>query len=160
MKELTFKENELIVSKTDTKGRITYGNKLFLELAGYREEELLGTPHNIVRHPDMPKVVFKLLWETIQGGKEIYAYVVNRTSSGDFYWVLANVTPSYDARGKIIGYYSVRRKPTPKAREVIEPLYRELLAREKNGGIEASEKMLHTLLQQKGVTYDEFILSF
>ncbi|MFT5835823.1 MAG: PAS domain S-box-containing protein [Sulfurimonas sp.] len=159
MNELTFDENEIIVSKTDTKGIITYGNSLFLKLAGYTEKELLGAPHNIIRHPDMPKVVFKLLWETLNQGKEIYAYVINRAKNGDSYWVFANVTPSYDKNGKVIGYYSVRRKPSQKTLHIIKPLYKQLLNAEKNGGINASEKMFGDLLAANGGRYDRFILS-
>jgi len=103
MAELTFSDSEIIVSKTDIKGKITYGNELFLKLAGYAEKDILGKPHNIVRHKEMPKIIFKFLWDYIQSGKEIYAYVVNTSKNGDHYWVLANVTPSYDANQKIIG---------------------------------------------------------
>jgi PAS domain S-box-containing protein len=159
MAELSFDEDQLIVSKTDTKGRITYGNELFLKLAGYSEEELLNAPHNIVRHPDMPKVIFKLLWETIQSGKEINAYVINCAKNGDYYWVLANVTPSYDRSKNIVGYYSVRRKPSKNALDVIQPLYRELKNAESNGGIEASKKILDQLIAENGGRYDKFILS-
>jgi len=160
MKELTFQEDELIVSKTDTKGIITYGNDLFLQMTGYKETDILGSPHNIIRHPDMPKIIFKLLWETVQAGKEIYAYVVNRSLGGDYYWVFANITPSYDSNGKIVGYYSVRRKPTTKALEIIKPLYKKLLEAEKSAGVLASEKILNQLIASKGGRYDKFILSF
>ena len=159
MAELKFSENELIVSKTDTSGKITYGNELFLKLVGYAEDDILHKPHNIVRHPDMPKVIFKLLWQYIQAGKEIYAYVVNRSKNGDYYWVFANVTPSYDANGKVVGYYSVRRKPSEKALEIIKPLYKQLLNAEKSGSISDSEKMLNELLAKNGGRYDKFILS-
>lgn len=159
MRELTFDENELIVSKTDTKGRITYGNDLFLTLAGYEESELLGKPHNIIRHPEMPKVIFKLLWDTVQQGKEIFAYVVNSSKQGDYYWVIANVTPSFDNNGKIVGYYSVRRKPTQKALGIIKPLYKQLLEIEKSSGITEAEKTLNEIIQSKGGRYDQFILS-
>lgn len=159
MAELKFPDNEIIVSKTDTSGKITYGNELFLELAGYDEKDILHKPHNIVRHPDMPKVIFKLLWNTLKQGKEIYAYVINRSKSGDYYWVFANVTPSFDNNGKVIGYYSVRRKPSQKALSAIKPLYKELLNAEKTGGISASEKLLNGLLAEKGGRYDKFILS-
>lgn len=160
MAELTFLDSEIIVSKTDTKGRITYGNELFLKLAGYKEVDIIGQPHNIVRHQDMPKVIFKLLWEYIQAGKEIYAYVVNKSKNGDHYWVLANVTPSYDKDKRIIGYYSVRRKPSQEAINIIKPLYKKLLAAEKSAGINASQKILTDLLEENGGRYDKFILSF
>jgi PAS domain S-box-containing protein len=159
MAELTFLESQLIVSKTDTKGNITYGNELFLELAGYEEKEILYKPHNIVRHPDMPKIIFKLLWQYIQNDREIYAYVVNKSKNGDYYWVFANVTPSYDKDKKVVGYYSVRRKPSKKALSVIQPLYKQLLSAEKTGGIAASEKMVNELIEKNGGRYDKFILS-
>lgn len=160
MAELKFNENEIIVSKTDTTGKITYGNELFLKLAGYAEKDILHKPHNIVRHPDMPKIIFKLLWDTLKQGKEIYAYVVNKSKGGDYYWVFANVTPSYDNSGKVVGYYSVRRKPTEKALNIIKPLYKQLLNAEQSGGIAASEKIVNELLAKNGGRYDKFILSF
>ena len=157
--ELSFNENEIIVSKTDLKGRITYGNEVFIKLSGYEERELLGKPHNIVRHPQMPKCIFKLLWERIQSGEEIFAYVVNQAKNGDHYWVFANVTPSFDNNGKIIGYYSVRRKPKSDALKTIEALYATLLNAEKSSGVNASVKYLEETLFSKGKNYDEFILS-
>lgn len=158
--EVTFDEKEFIVSKTDLKSRITYGNSLFTKISGYQENELLGSAHNILRHPDMPKLVFKLLWDRVQSGEEIFAYVKNKTKQNDFYWVLAHVTPSYDDRGSIIGYHSVRRKPTPEALTVIAPLYQNLLSAEKSGGVQASQQLLESTLQSKGLSYDEFIHSF
>ncbi|MFA6195357.1 MAG: PAS domain-containing protein [Sulfurimonas sp.] len=159
MAEITFADNEIIVSKTDTSGKITYGNELFLKLAGYSEREILHAPHNIIRHPDMPKIIFKLLWDTLKQGKEIFAYVLNKSKNEDHYWVFANVTPSYDNHGKVVGYYSVRRKPSEKALNIIKPLYRQLLNAEKSGGMGASEKMVHELLEKHGGRYDKFILS-
>lgn len=158
--ELSFNENEIIVSKTDLKGRITYGNEVFIKLSGYEERELLGKPHNIVRHPQMPKCIFKLLWERIQSGEEIFAYVVNQAKNGDHYWVFANITPSFDNNGKIIGYYSVRRKPKSDALKTIQALYATLINAEKSGGVNASVKYLEETLHSKGKNYDEFILSF
>lgn len=160
MQELSFGENELIVSKTDTKGKITYGNELFLKLAGYKESDILGAPHNIVRHPDMPKIIFKLLWDKLQAGREINAYVVNRSKNGDYYWVIANVTPSFNASGSVVGYYSVRRKPTAHALEVIKPLYKKMLSAEQSGGMTKSEKILNDLIEDNGGNYEKFILSF
>jgi len=157
--EITFGEDDFIVSKTDLDGRITYGNELFIEMSGYDEVELLNQPHNILRHDDMPAVVFKLLWEQIQSGKEIFAYVKNRTKQNNFYWVFAHVTPSFDLNRKITNYHSVRRKPTQKALDVIKPLYSTLLQHERSGGIKASESVLNQILKDKGLSYDEFILS-
>ncbi len=154
-----FDKNDFLISKTNLKGQITYCNKTFMEAAGYKEEELLGKPHNIVRHPDMPRIIYKLLWERIQNGNEIFAYVKNKTKNGGFYWVFANVTASIDDQGNIIGYYSVRRKVNEKTLEEVERLYAKLLNEEKGGGMEASKKYLENLLQEKGINYDEFIAS-
>jgi PAS domain S-box-containing protein len=156
---LEMKENDFIVSKTDTKGRITYVNKIFMTMAEYSEEELLGKPHNIIRHPDMPKAVFKLLWDRIQNKEEIFAYVLNKTKNGNTYWVYANVTASLDVNGSIIGYFSVRRKPSSKGLSIIEPLYRQMLQAERSGGMAAGEKVLMDALKQEGVGYDEFVIS-
>lgn len=153
------KVGDFIVSKTDTKGRITYGNQTFIEMSGYSEEELLGAPHNILRHPDMPRIVFKLLWDRIEAGREIFAYVKNLCKDGSYYWVFTNVSASYDNNGKIIGYYSVRRKPNEAAIEAIIPVYRQLLEDEKRGGMDASLQTLQKFLDSKGVGYDELIAS-
>ena len=149
--------NAFLVSKTDTKGKITYCNEPFLKIVGAKQSELLGKPHNIVRHPDMPRVIFKLLWEYVKNKKEIFAYVKNKSFDGSFYWVFANVTASLDSNGAIVGYYSVRRKPNPKAIEIIEPLYKRLLDAEKSGGMDASQKVLSEFLGSKNIGYDEFV---
>ena len=153
------KDNDFIISQTDLKGRITYVNKIFMDLAEYSESELLGKPHNIVRHPDMPRAIFKLLWDRIQNKKEIFAYVINKTKNKNDYWVFANVTASLDSRGNIVGYYSVRRKPNPQALEIIKPLYAKMIQAEKSGGINASDKILNDVLKHEGVDYDEYIIS-
>jgi len=151
--------NDFLISKTDLKGRITYCNKIFMHVAGYKESELLGQPHNIVRHPDMPRIVFKLLWDRVQSNKEIFAYVKNKTKNGGYYWVYANVTASTDSRGNIIGYYSVRRKVNDHTLPIVQELYAKLLQEESRGGMDASSKYLNNLLNKKGVSYDEFIAS-
>jgi PAS domain S-box-containing protein len=157
MKEM--KQEDFIISKTDTKGRLTYVNQIFMSMADYTEEELLGKPHNIIRHPDMPKAVFKLLWDMIQNKEEIFAYVLNKTKDGDEYWVYANITASLDERGNIIGYYSVRRKPNQEALDIIIPLYKQMLQAERSGGVSAGMKILTDILEEKGVQYNEFIIS-
>ncbi|MDD2905069.1 MAG: PAS domain-containing protein [Sulfurimonas sp.] len=157
--EINFPDKKFIVSKTDLKGRILYGNALFLEMSGYQESELMGAPHNILRHPDMPKLVFKLLWECVQNNKEIFAYVKNKTKNGDYYWVYTHVTPSFDGNGKVVGYHSVRRKPKPEALSTIKALYSSLLDAERSGGVAASKKLLDTKLSQIGKNYDEFIFT-
>lgn len=129
---------------------------LSLNIVWASEQEILGKPHNIIRHPDMPRIVFKLLWDKVKNKEEIFAYVKNLSFDGGYYWVYANVTASTDPSGKIIGYYSVRRKANPKALEIIQPLYAKLLELEKTGGMEASQAYLTDVLNQKGVSYEEF----
>jgi len=163
--EQFFEKNDIIVSKTDPKGKLTYTNDIFLKIAGYTEQECLGQPHNMIRHPEMPRCIFKLLWETIAQKKEIFAYVINRCKNGDHYWVLAHVTPSLDANGNIIGYHSNRRVPNRQILEnTIMPLYKRLLAEEnkhsdRKAGLDASFGMLQNLLNENSMEYDEFIAS-
>ncbi len=150
---------DFIVSKTDAKGKILYGNKTFIKLSGYAESELLGAPHSILRHPDMPKIVFKLLWDRIKNKEEIFAYVKNLCKDGSYYWVFANATATIDPNGTIRDFHSVRRKPSAKAMDVIPGLYSQLLAAERTGGMDASKTLLDKILNEKGVNYDGFILS-
>ena len=157
LQERQVSADAFLVSKTDTKGKITYCNIPFAQIVGAKGNELIGKPHNIVRHPDMPRVVFKILWEYVKNKKEVFAYVKNKSLDGSFYWVFANVTASLDQSGNIIGYYSVRRKPNPKALEVIIPLYRQLLEAEKSGGLEASSRLLESVFQKKNKSYDELM---
>ncbi len=160
--EITFGENEIIVSKTNAKGHLLYTNDVFCRVAEMDTNEVVGQPHSIIRHPDMPRAVFKLLWDYIEAGKEIFAYVKNMSKTGKYYWVVAHVTPSYDANGNISGYHSNRRKPKDSALAIIQPLYSQLLAEEKKHsskkvGMEESFNMLVNILEEKGLTYDEFI---
>ena len=162
-RERVMRENDFIVSKTDLKGRITYGNRIFIEFSGYSENELIGTQHNVIRHPDMPRAVFKLLWDTIAQGKECFAYVKNLAKDGSFYWVFANVTPSYDDNGNIIGYLSVRRKPKASGVKIMTEVYKAMLEAEEKAGaknaIEASTKLLVDILNEKGMSYEELVLA-
>ncbi len=156
--EKVFAKDELLVTKTDLQGKITYANREFMDIVDISEDVLIGAPHNIIRHPDMPKIIFKYLWTYLQRGEEIHAYVKNICADGSYYWVMANVTPSY-LNSKVIGYHSARRRATPEALAIIKPLYQKLLNAEKSGGINASENIMNDLLKEKGVHYDEFILS-
>lgn len=146
-REISPNEKDFIVSKTDTKGRITYANRIFMAISGYREPELLGAQHNILRHPDMPRCIFKLLWDYIQSGKECFAYTKNLCKNGNHYWVLANVTPDRDDKGHIIGYFSVRRRPRQDAIPTIEEIYRYLLVEEQKSGSRDAIEAATALLQ-------------
>ena len=155
--EKKLSEEEFIVSKTDSLGNILYGNKTFIQISGYQERELLGQPHSILRHPDMPSVVFKLLWDRLELGEEVFAYVKNLCKDGSFYWVHANVTVTKDANARVVDLHSVRRKPSNKAMQTIPILYEKLLQEEKRSGIDGSMKMLTNILEEAGVTYDDFV---
>lgn len=157
-KEIFLKDDSLITSKTDLGGKIVYANDDFLNYAGYKMQDVLHKPHNIVRHEDMPKTVFKFLWDYVKRGEEIFAFVKNKSKNGDFYWVFANVTPSFDVHNKVIGYYSVRRKPNPKAISSILSLYNELLKMEKQG-LNAGVKFLEDFCLKENKNYNELIFS-
>ncbi|MCK6418643.1 MAG: PAS domain-containing protein [Alphaproteobacteria bacterium] len=163
--ERFFKRQDIIVSKTNLKGHITYANRTFIDISGYSENELLLKPHSILRHPDMPRSVFKLLWDMIEAKREIFAYVVNLCKNGDHYWVLAHVTPSLDTQGNVIGYHSNRRVPSPRiVQEAILPLYRQLSKIEEENknrkqGMQDAYEFLQRVLKEKGMAYDEFIFS-
>lgn len=160
--EIVMREGDLIVSKTDIKGRITYGNRAFNEYSGFSENELLGVQHNIVRHPDMPRAVFKLLWDRIQAGQEVFAFVKNIRKDGAYYWVFANITPSYDAQNNLLGYFSVRRKPNNRAIQTIQPLYSQMMQLEQSGGakdgIAAATELMVDAMAKLQISYDDFVL--
>jgi len=123
--EKILQDGDVIVSKTDTKGLITYINKTFMDISGFVEEELLGAPQNIVRHPDMPPAAFKDLWDTLQAGKSWKGLVKNRCKNGDHYWVEANANPIWE-NGQVVGYMSLRTKPSREQVEFAESLYRKI----------------------------------
>lgn len=162
--ESPYGPEELIVSKTDLKGRITYANDVFLRLAKYSAGEVIGAPHSLIRHPDMPRSIFKLLWESIQAKREIFAYVLNMAKNGDHYWVFAHVTPTLDANRNVTGFHSNRRKPDPVQIDRVKPLYAQILAEEKRhdsrkDGMLRGFDCLSDVLKSKGVEYDEFVFS-
>lgn len=152
--------DELIISKTDTAGRITYANKVFMRICDFPEEALLGQPHNIIRHPDMPRGVFHGLWSTLKQGREFFGLVKNMTARGDFYWVMANVRPDFIGR-QCVGYFSVRRCPARALIAQIEPLYQQMLALEKQGGPDVPQRSWQWLTDQlarQGTDYERFFL--
>lgn len=161
--EVELGQGEIIVSKTDLTGRVTYVNRAFMRIANFSEGEVLGQQHNMVRHPDMPRGAFKLLWDTLKQEREFFGYVKNLTSDGHFYWVFANVTPDRDANGKHIGYFSVRRRPEKRAVATLQSIYQEMNAVEARAGAasapSASVDFLQAKLKSLGTTYDKFILS-
>lgn len=162
--ECPFGEEELIVTKTNLKGHITYANDVFLRLSKYPPKQVIGAPHSLIRHPDMPRCIFKLLWDTIEAKKEIFAYVVNLAADGDHYWVFAHVTPTLDAQQNILGYHSNRRKPNAGQVSQMKALYAEL-SREENrhdsrkDGMLRGHELLMSKLKSRGLAYDEFVFA-
>ncbi|MDD2906731.1 MAG: PAS domain-containing protein [Sulfurimonas sp.] len=149
--EIPLDPKRYIVSETDSKGKITFCNDYFMEISGYSQEELIGAPHSIVRHPDMPKVVFKLLWETISKGKNINAVVKNLAKDGRYYWIFTEFEIRKDTdTGNIIGYHASRKTISKHVIEIIAQLYTKLLEIEKNEGVDASQKYLINFLREKG----------
>lgn len=161
--ERQMREDDFIVSKTDPKGIITYGNPIFIEFSGYTEKELIGSPHNIIRHPDMPRAAFKLAWDTILSGNEFFGYVKNMSKDGNYYWVFTHITPDFGGNGEILGFTSVRRCPKRSAVEAITPVYRQMVQAEQAAGgrdaIAAGTKVLVDLLNQTGMGYEQLIFS-
>jgi aerotaxis receptor len=130
--EYCLQDGQSIVSKTDTRGRITYVNPTFIEVSGFSEEELIGKAHNLVRHPDMPPEAFADLWQTLKAGLPWTGMVKNRRKNGDFYWVVANVVPIKE-NGATVGYMSVRTRPAREQVKAAEECYRAFRAGEARG---------------------------
>ena len=159
--EVRLAYDELIISKTDLSGRITYANKVFMRISDFSEEDLLGQPHNMIRHPDMPRGVFWGLWNTLKQGREFFGLVKNMTAHGDYYWVLANVRPDF-LSGKSVGYFSVRRSPSRKLIEKIIPIYQQMLSMEhgrSSDSAQASWQWLEKKLASEDTNYERFILN-
>jgi aerotaxis receptor len=128
-REIAYPQGRLIISRTDLDGIITHANDAFVELSGYAREDLIGQPHAILRHPDMPRAAFKDLWTTVAAGKKWHGYVKNLCKDGSHYWVYATAVPNVRG-GKIVGYTSVRRQPSRAKIAEITATYKEWLAKE------------------------------
>jgi len=152
-------ENDFIVSKTDTKGKIIYCNEIFTKMAGYPASDLIGANHNLIRHPDMPRIAFKLAWDLIQSKQEFFGFIKNLCADGGYYWVLAYITADLDSSGRIISYTSVRRKPPQTAIDTIIPIYKLLVDAESTGGMDASGKILNDFLTEHKLDYNEFVMN-
>ena len=126
MQEYVLKSDDFLVSQTDEKGTILFANDDLCKIAGYSLDELVGKPHNVVRHRDMPRAAFKDLWETVKKGKIWTGYVKNKTKDGGYYWVYATVYPMQDAITNQTRYMSCRRKPSKEEIEAAEALYKTL----------------------------------
>jgi len=157
--EITVSPKRTIVSRTDEKGIIQFVNDYFMDIAGYKENELIGFNHNVIRHPDMPKIIFKHLWDELKKGNDVRAIVKNLAKDGRYYWVITTFHTLYNEDGNIIGYYA-RRKAVPQhVKDEVITLYKALLALEEQGGMEASGKYLQEWLQKHNTTYSGYVES-
>jgi len=157
--EMKFEPNDLIISRTDIRGTITYCNKIFEKMSGWTQEELLGSNHNLIRHPDMPKAAYQLVWDSIKAKNEFYGYVKNLRKDGGYYWVFTYITADLDENNEIAGYTSYRRYAPKLAVDIMEPIYKLLLIAEAEGGIKASTEVLGKFLEKHGFSsYDQFIV--
>ena len=162
-REVSFPDDKLLISKTNANGIITYFNTIFLQVSGFSEAELIGQPHSIVRHPDMPRVIFKMLWDTLKQHREFNGYFKDMTKTGETFWVFVTITPSYNLDHQLNGYYMVCRKPEDEKLEYIKGFYQELKEIEEQSnseeGLNQSLFKLNTVLNARECGYDEFILS-
>jgi PAS domain S-box-containing protein len=156
-KEIKLNSKDMLVSKTDTTGVITYGNSKFVEISGYKESELIGSPHNILRHPDMPKAIFYLMWQSIKKGRNIMAVVKNLAKNGDHYWVTTDFEIKRNREGKIVNYIAFRYPASKNIVKVMEPLYVRMMDIEKEHGMDASVEYLEAFLEEKKMSYNQFI---
>lgn len=156
-REILLSPEDMIVSQTDARGTITYVNDTFIEISGYRDDELIGTSHNILRHPDMPKAIFYRMWQHIKNGRNITAVIKNLAKSGDHYWVVTDFEIRRDSSGKIKSYVAYRQAAPEHVVSEIAPLYHQILEREKSDGMDASMDYLESFLHEKGMTYNQYI---
>ena len=159
--EFVIPEGVTLVSTTDLQSRITYCNPAFVAVSGFEREELIGQPHNLVRHPDMPKGLFKFMWQQIAAGEECFAYVNNRAKNGDNYWVFANVSPVFNGQRRHTGYFSCRRKPKRAAVDKVMPIYQHMRQIEQQHPADRGEQSMRWLIQmieQDFGSYEKFVL--
>ena len=157
--EIKIGSQEFLVSKTDQRGNILYANEFFSRVTGYSPNEVMGQPHNILRHPDMPSAIFFLMWQRIRNGQNITAIVKNLAKSGKYYWVTTDFEIQKDLISNNINYIAFRRFASKKAVDTVIPLYSALLDIEKKQGIEASLIYLQGYLAERDTTFDLYMSS-
>ena len=155
--EIKFSKKKFIVSKTDTCGNILFINKNFSDISGYNEDELIGAPHNVMRHPDMPRSIFFLIWNSLQSGMAVSGVVKNLAKSGKYYWVIADFSFKRDRSGKIVSFTSFRRAAPQQVIDEIEELYATMISLEKKNGVKGSLGYLESFLEEKHLSYDQYL---
>lgn len=157
-REAQWDKTKTIISKTDKFGTIEFVSDSFVEVSGYSREELIGKPHNIIRHPDMPKVIFKVLWDNLLEGNNLQAVVKNLTKNGEYYWVITNFVISRNANKEIVAFMGQRSSlPSGVITRYIEPLYHTLLEIERVSGVEESGNYLNQYFERIGKSYTQFL---
>lgn len=156
--EVIIVPDKVIMSKTDYKGVIQFANEYFIEVCGYNQEELIGKPHNIIRHPDMPKIIFQTMWEKLHKGENLYAVVKNLTKDGSYYWVVTKFETTFDNDGNILSHYARRKAVPAKVRESAESIYKTILAIEKHNP-DLAKEAFNEILEKYQLTYDGFFLA-
>jgi PAS domain S-box-containing protein len=159
-KEVFWDKTLTIVSKSDLFGTIEYANEAFADVSGYEEYELVGKPHSLLRHPDMPQVLYKILWDNLKVGNPFQIIFKNLSKSGRYYWVISEFEYSKDATGNIENYISRRNAVSTEVLEGhIIPLYKKLLQIEEASGMKYSEKYMIGFLEEKGLSFSDYIFS-
>ena len=159
-REVQWDKTKTLISETDVKGTITNVNDVFCAVAHYSASELIGQPHNLIRHPDMPKLIFKLLWDNLKVGNNFVGVIKNLAKTGEYYWVVTDFEMRRDAMGNITHYIG-RRKSVPEAaiNNYLAPFYESLLKMEKIGGVELSSRFFKNYLPKQGKDYIDFVIS-
>lgn len=155
--EIRCAAQQVIISRTDLKGNIIYYNPTFAEVNGFEGSSLIHKPHNIIRHPDMPKTIFQIIWSIIEQGLPIQAVIKNKTNDGHYYWTLMNWKVQKDRDNNIISYVAYGKQAPDHVIKAIEPLYKMMLEIEKEHDIDAALNFLHSHLEEEGLTYSQYM---
>jgi len=158
--EIKCAAQQVIISRTDLEGNIIYYNPTFSEVNGFQGSYLIHKPHNIIRHPDMPKTIFKIVWSIIEQGLPIQAVLKNKTNDGKYYWTLMSWKVQKDRENNVISYVAHGKQAPDHVIKTIEPLYKLMLDIEKEHGIDVALDYLHAHLEEEGVTYSQYLERF
>ena len=148
---------EVIISRTDIEGNIIYCNSTFLKVNGFKGASVINQPHNIIRHPDMPKTIFKIIWKIISNGFPIQAIIKNKTRDNKYYWTMLEFKPQIDNNNTVVSFVAEGKQAPAKIIEIMEPLYKMLCDIEKEHGVESAIRYLHSYLDEKDMTYGQYL---
>ena len=155
--EMKISSNNMMVTKTDMRGNIIYINDNFSSTIGYKQEEIIGTPHDTLRHPDMPEAIFVLIVKAIEKGEKVRAVVKNLAKSGEYYWAITDFEPDHDINNNVSSFFAFREAVLEENIYELIELYQILLDIEKRRGVEASLRYLNNYLHENSISYNEFM---